>query len=99
MSLYLVEDPEGHVVERRESLSRARLDIEGAPAGWLVTDEDGVVLAFRGERAESLRVNARNEDIARAKRKGHPASDAPPPRRATRRRRFWMTHHHPLPHE
>ena len=97
MTRYFVEDPAGAVVREFPTLKRARLYIEGAPYGWKVTDEEGVVLAFRGERAESLRVRARNDAIDEVKR-GRPASDAPPRGRA-RRRRFWMTHHHPLPHE
>lgn len=98
MTRYFVEDPDGNVVRERPSLKLARLTIEGAPYGWKVTDEEGVVLAFRGERAEALRVRARNDAFAQAKR-GRPASDAPPRGRRNRRRRFWMTHHHPLPHE
>jgi hypothetical protein len=90
---YRVEDPEGNVVKVRSTLCRARLDIEGAPYGWLVTDEDGVVLAFRGERAESVRVRSRNDAIAEAKRLGRPLDAVPHPAPShRRRRRFWMTH-------
>lgn len=62
---YRVERPDGTIKRAYGTLARARFAIEGKGPGWLVSDEHGVVLAFRGDRREALAVSARNEELIR----------------------------------